>query len=332
MIRKTLLIAVVLSLAIGGAAAYALVRTPEPGERVQVEVQAGQSTTAVAAMLERREIVPSALAFRLVAKARRLDGRIEAGSYELRRNMGVQAALDALSRGAVTKSVTITIPEGYTVKQVARKVGSRGPVSQQDFMQVAESGRVRPKILPDRVRSLEGFIFPETYVIEEKDTAEQLLTRMVQEFESKTSALDWSEAESKGLTRHQALVLASLVEREAKVAEDRAKVAAVIYNRLAKGMALQIDATLLYELPAHKVPTRKDRKRDSPYNTYTRKGLPPTPIANPGLEAIRAALQPAPIDALYYVVIDKSGRHGFTKDYNEFLRLTKLTPRESRGG
>lgn len=314
-----------------GAGAYLYVRRPEPGAVVNVQIVAGTSTARIAAQLREVGVIGSVFGFRLAAKVRGVEGRIQAGRYELRLGMGVQAALDALTRGPAVKLVRVTIPEGYTARQIAARVGSRTHITEESFGAALASGAVRAAIQPAGVNSLEGFLFPETYTIEERQTAEDLVRRMVAEFEERTRGLDWSYAEARKLTRYQALVLASLVEREAKVPEDRGKVAAVIYNRLARGMRLEIDATILYALPRHKVPTRADLRRPSPYNTYLNAGLPPTPIANPGLEAIEAALDPAPIDALYYVVIDPSGRHGFTADYDEFQRLKRLRPPETTG-
>jgi UPF0755 protein len=151
---------------------------------------------------------------------------------------------------------------------------------------------------------------------------------MVAEFEKRTEGLDWSVPERRGLSRYDALIIASLVEREAKVEGDRPKIAAVIYNRLKRGMRLQIDITALYGLDTHKVPTREDLRRESPYNTYLIDGLPPTPIASPGLASIQAVLKPAYTSAIYYVVTDPSGRHSFTDDPAEFERLKQRRPAE----
>lgn len=328
-IAAFVLTVVMLAAAVG---AYSLTSSGAPGGDVEVEVPGGASTSAIASALSEAGVISSPLVFRVLAKVRGLDGKLKAGRYTLRRGMGPQAALDALRAGPELKTVPVTIPEGYTVKQVAARVGARTHITEAAFSQAAQSGTIRAAIQPASSKSLEGLLFPDTYTVDERTDAAGLVRRMVQTFEEVTSGLDWTVPESKGLSRYQALVIASLVEREAKVPEDRAKVAAVVYNRLAKGMRLEIDATVLYDLPAHKVPTRADLRRDSPYNTYLRAGLPPTPIANPGLEAIRATLAPAAIDALYYVVIDPSGRHGFTSSYAEFQRMLKLRPPETRGG
>jgi UPF0755 protein len=329
MIRKLLVAG--LTLVVVGAAGmgYVAVHRPTPGAKLEVEIQPGRSTLAIARQLQAQGVIGSVAGFRIASRLRGLDGDLRAGRYELREGMGVQAALDALSRGPVERFVRVTIPEGYTIRQIAQRVAQRTHIGAQAFLDA--TARVRSALQPPNETSLEGFAFPETYVVGDKEAAGSLVARMVQTFEKASEPLDWSTVQAKGLTRYQAVIAASLVEREAKVPEDRAKVAAVIYNRLAKGMRLEIDATVLYDLPQHKVPTQQDLKRPSPYNTYLHAGLPPTPIANPGLEAIKATLDPAPIDALYYVVIDPSGRHGFTASYEEFQRMLKLRPKETTG-
>lgn len=332
-LRRVLAAAVVLALVCTAAAAFLYVRDPGPGGAVDVAIPAGASTGAIAALLQREGVIGSALAFRVAAKVRRMDGRIQAGRYELRTGMSYQAVLDALGRPPVERCTPVTVPEGFTVRQVAARVGARTHLAEADVLAAARGAGVdRPDAAPEGAGSLEGFLFPETYCVGDRETAAGLISRMVREYEERTSEADFSYPRQRGLSPYQALVIASLVEREAKVEEDQGKVAAVIYNRLARGMRLQIDATALYDLPEHKVPTRRDLQRPSPYNTYLIDGLPPTPICNPGRGAIEAALHPPSTDDIFYVVIDPSGRHGFTDDPAEFERLKRLRPAEVRGG
>ncbi|HVL80602.1 MAG TPA: endolytic transglycosylase MltG, partial [Actinomycetota bacterium] len=268
MIRKTAAVLTVLTALAVAATAYALTRRPDPGESVEVTVPAGASTVQIAELLVENEVIGSTAGFRLMSRLRGLDGTIRAGRYELRKGLGVQAALDALASGPRDRLSSITIPEGYTVAQIARRVGERTHITEEAFLEVATSGRIRASIQPQGVESLEGFLFPETYSLSEHDTAEQLVRRMVDQFEAHAADLDWTRAEAAGLTKYEAVTLASLIEREAKLDEDRAMVSAVIYNRLRKGMRLQIDITALYDAPRHKIPTRRDLQRESPYNTY----------------------------------------------------------------
>lgn len=178
--------------------------------------------------------------------------------------------------------------------------------------------------LPAGLTTLEGYIFPKTYTFEKKTRPETIARRMLYQFQIETEALDWSILAQKNLTKHDIIIIASLIEEEAKVAEERPIIAAVIYNRLAKNMPLQIDATVQYALPERKaVLTYEDYKVDSPYNTYLRLGLPPGPITNPGLDSIKAALAPASVDYYYYVLTSPEGKHTFTRTYEEFLNAKK---------
>ncbi|MGH2759762.1 MAG: endolytic transglycosylase MltG [Actinomycetota bacterium] len=326
MIRK-LLVAGVAVVVLAGAGAGFVAFRPGSGER-EVVIPRGATTGEIGRILEREGVIGSDAFFELGARLRRLDGKIQAGRYELKQGMGILSALGALAVGPAEKGTGVTVPEGFSVRQVSERVGRTTKIPLNAFVTAATNGSIRGHIQPPNVNTLEGFLFPETYFVSENEDAGSLLRRMAQEFQRRTDGLDWSYPESKGLSRYEVLIAASLVEREAKVAEDRSKVAAVIYNRLAKGMRLQIDITALYGLDEHKVPTRADLQRRSPYNTYLIDGLPPTPIANPGLPAIEAVLRPAPIDAIYYVVIDPSGRHGFTSDPQEFERLKQQRPDE----
>ncbi len=317
------LLAVVVALAAG-----AYFDRPSPGDPVQIEVASGATTSQVAAQLETSDVISSALFFRLMARVRGLEGELQAGRYEMAEGMGVQAALDVLSKAPIEKGVTVPIPEGFSLRQIAERLEARTQIVGADFIAAANSGAGRASIQPPEVNLLEGLLFPESYFVGERENAEGVVRRMVEHFEQRTVSLDWSLPESRGLSRYQAVIIASLIEREARVAEDRPKVAAVIYNRLARGMRLQIDITALYGLDEHKVPTRADLQRPSPYNTYLIDGLPPTPIASPGLDSLSAALHPANGDWIYYVVIDPSGRHGFTNSPEEFARLKQQRPEE----
>ena len=306
-------------------------RKPGGGEAITFDVASGETTTQIAQQLAADGVIGNVWWFRIIAKLRGVDGHIRAGRYRLRKGMGTQAALDVLSGAAGELGVEVTIPEGFTVRQVAARLGSRTKITPDDFVTAATNGSVRAEIEPPQINSLEGLLFPQTYLVTERDSASAVAQRMVDEFNRATSSLDYSLPLAKGLTRYQAVIIASLVEREAKIPEDRPKVAAVIYNRLARHMRLQIDATALYGLPEHKVPTQADLRRPSPYNTYLIPGLPPTPIANPGMAALDAAVHPAQINALYYVVCAKNGQSCFTNSPAEFERLKRLTPASARG-
>ena len=327
MIKKVFVVVLAVIVLGSGTVAYAVLHRPAKGAKIEVEVPPGATTTGIAKLLKDEGVISNALAFRVLSKLRGLDGKIEAGRYDMWKHMGVQAALDVLARPPVEQGVAITVPPGFTVEDVAARVGALTHITKEAFLEAA-SGAPLPNVLMESAPTVEGALFPETYVVGDHETADQLVARMVNEFDKRTASLDWTQTTKLHVSRYDIVIIASLIEREAKVAGDRSKVAAVIYNRLNKHMRLQIDATVLYGIP-HKVPTLADLRRPSPYNTYFIDGLPPTPIANPGLPALTAALHPAPIDALYYVVCSPSGESCFTNSATEFEKLKARRPAET---
>jgi UPF0755 protein len=223
----------------------------------------------------------------------------------------------------------VTFPEGFTLRQIATRLGNVvDRMSAEDFMEAAESTEIRPRFLPDGTSSLEGLLFPDTYQVSNSESEAQVIERMVAMMERVARQEDLEDrADQLGLTPYEVVIIASMIEREAKIDEDRAKISAVIRNRLQLRMLLQIDATLYYENSTD-IPFSELRQIDTPYNTYMYRGLPPTPIANPGRASIRAALYPAPpptpsdpicrslpdptrCSYLYYVLADERGGHAF---------------------
>jgi len=175
--------------------------------------------------------------------------------------------------------------------------------------------------LKDAGGNLEGFLFPKTYTVTGKTSARALVNMMLSQYRKETKGLDWARATARGISQYQTLIIASLIEKEARLPEERPVIASVIYNRLNAAMKLQIDATVQYALGKWKQAlSYKDLEVDSPYNTYKIKGLPPAPICSPGYESIRAALYPATTNYLYYILTSPEGRHSFTNDYQQFLR------------
>ena len=297
------------------------------GEEISVTVEPGMSTAAIAELLEREGVITKASVFRYYARFNGA-GTIEAGDYTLHKKEDMSTVLDVLEGGAkVDPGTRLTIREGLTVAQVADLVGQLPGRSAAKFLAAATSGAVKSQFQPVGSTSLEGFLLPETYFVEAEDDETKILERMVMAFDTAANDLGIANASAAlGVTPYQAMVVASLVELEARVAEDRGKVARVIYNRLKAKMPLQIDATVLYAIE-QKTGERKDSvllrdlEIDSPYNTYKIAGLPPGPIANPGRASLEAALAPTPGPWIYYVLADASGLHAFTDSGAEFNRL-----------
>jgi UPF0755 protein len=293
-------------------------KAPPPGQPVTFTVRAGEGSVEIGRNLRDAGVVDSVNRFRDVAEERGLDGRLLPGTYKLVTGMSIDAVIDILARGPRT-GTPLTIPEGWTVARIAAKLAATKQFTRDEVDKALESKDLIVPYRPEGETSLEGLLFPETYGIEDKDTAESVLQDMLSQLEIVMQRQDLSEI-PRGLNTYQLLIVASMIEREAKVPADRARIAAVIYNRLRIGKPLEIDATVEYAV-GHSKLTARDLKSSSPYNTYTHHGLPPTPIAAPGEAAIQAALKPADGDWIYYVLSGKDGSHAFTRSYQEFLKL-----------
>lgn len=295
----------------------------DPGEPVEVRIPRGAGTETIGRVLEDNGVIESAFGFRL---ANYFEGGIEdvqAGRYELPTGLTARDALQALiETGPLgAEFVTVTFPEGAWLVDFAATLGDRTHLSEKKFLDIVENGEVPARMKPDEIDTLEGLLFPSTYQIVEKDTARSVAERLVEEMEEQTAELDFdSKAEALGLTPYEAMIVASMIEGEASVGGDRDKIARVIYNRLEQGIALGIDATIIYGLGEHRTELfESDLQLDSPYNTRLVQGLPPTPIGAPGIESLTAAVNPADGDWLYYVLSDCEGHHAFSVDYDDFL-------------
>jgi UPF0755 protein len=294
-----------------------------PGRPVTVVIEPGTSGVGIAKRLERTGVLSSARIFRLYMRVKGGGSRFQAGEYRLRRRMAMGAVASALRAGPDIRYDRLTVPEGLTLTEIADRVGKLPGRDGKRFLDLARSGEVRSRWQPAGVDTLEGLLFPDTYLLTEKEDERAILGRLLERFDKVAAEVGLAErAPARGLDPYRAIVAASLVESEAKVPEDRSLIAAVIENRLRKGMRLQIDATVLYALGRHKSRVLfADLEVDSPYNTYKVEGLPPTPIEAPGRDALSAVLDPAAVDYLYYVLFEANGKHAFATTSAEFDRL-----------
>ena len=294
-----------------------------PGAKVTVDVEPGTSVGGVADRLDAKGVITSAPIFRLYLKLTGGVGTIQAGEYELPKNLSMGEARAALRRGPSIRIQKLTLPEGLTLDQIADRVGALPGRSKAAFLAAARSGAVRSKWQPAGNTSLEGLLFPDTYLVTDKEDQTAIVRRLVARFDQVGDEVGLGAAPGPaGLGPYQLIVGASLVESEAKVKEDRPLIASVILNRIEKGMKLQIDATVLYALGEHKDRVlNKDLEIDSPYNTYKVDGLPPTPISAPGRASLEAMVHPAETTFLYYVLSDKNGKHAFATTPAEFEAL-----------
>ncbi len=286
---------------------------------VLVTIPPGKSARQIGEILARKHLIRSPLSFVFASRLDHLSGEMHAGRYALSPAMPPRqmAALMALGE---TASSTVTIPEGFTVRQIALRLSEKGLADEAQFLALATAqGKTFgvPGWTPPNA-SLEGYLFPDTYTIPKGATPREIITQMLQNFHARVVVPDGKAAAHAPGGLPGTITLASLVEREAEVDSDRPVIAAVYRNRLALGMRLQCDATVQYALPQHK--TRlfyADLRVDSPYNTYMHTGLPPTPIACPGLPSIDAALHPARVDYLYYVAGPDGKHHVFSRTLAE---------------
>jgi UPF0755 protein len=253
------------------------------------------------------------------------DG-ILAGTYELTRGMTLDEILDVLSTPpAAVPTVRVTIPEGFRLTQIADRVHDDVGIPATAFSAALDKpGVALPPYLPASAASAEGFLYPATYEVPEGETDPEVVIRMMlRAFRKEAASLHLGAgARRLHLTPYEVVTVASMIEKEARVARDRPLIASVIYNRLRDGMPLGIDATLLYDDPTPDgTLSDADLASDSPYNTRIRTGLPPTPISSPGEDSLEAALHPAETNLFYYYVLcGADGHHRFATTYEEHLR------------
>lgn len=298
-----------------------------PQRPVKVKIEKGMSVAQIGNLLQDKKVIKNALVFRFMVRRQNVETKFQPGEYELKTGMNYDDVIKKLIKGPSITCYTITLPEGWTAKQIAARVGSIAKINEDEYLGIVEQGQAGSDYPflnnnGSKTNSLEGYLFPATYTIKKGTTAQQFVDMQLDQFQKRTANLNWANAQALGRTPYEIIIIASLIERETKVAEERPIVASVIYNRLRIGMLLQIDATVQYALPHWKDRlSYNDLKVDSPYNTYKHLGLPPGPICNPGYDSIQAALNPATTDYLYYVLApDNSGRHTFAKTYGEFLK------------
>jgi UPF0755 protein len=314
--RNLLVLLVGLIVAAAGWFYYAVgVERSHPAQSTQLVIPQGSSFGQIASLLVDRGIVGNALTFRLLGKLQRADSDVHAGEYRFAPHQTQNEVLRQLQSGGAQVAVWVTFPEGFTAKQMAQRLADAGVGNASAF----EDAFLHDSIVVDktRTRGLEGFLFPSTYLIPTDASPAQVERILTNQFVSELPADAAEHAAKLHLTVPQVVTVASLIEREAQADDERPLMAGVYYNRLRLGMPLEVDATIEYALPEHKTALSfADLKVDSPYNSYTHAGLPPTPIANPGASSLAAAFRPAHTDYLYYVY-KGDGHHAFAKTLAE---------------
>ncbi|HEX8081754.1 MAG TPA: endolytic transglycosylase MltG [Jatrophihabitans sp.] len=286
----------------------------------RVKVSPGDGATDVAAAMVKAGVVKSSRAFINAAENSGRASDIQAGVYKVRLRSSGEAAMAAILDPANRLVSQVTIPEGYTERQVLTLLASKTGLPIAELR--AAAGKISNLGLPEGMspKTAEGFLFPSTYEFDPDQSADEVVQQLAGQFAAEYRKLGFAAgAKALKLTPYQALIIASLIESEAKFPEDRPKVARVILNRMAKGTPIGIDAANRYGVAlTGKDPDSVTYTEDSPYNVRTRVGLPPTPVSNPGEASLQAAIQPAAGDWIYYVVSDSAGHHVFTADEDVF--------------
>lgn len=317
---------------LGGLLAYRQIHQyffiePSPqAESLGFRVAEGESVRSIATRLESMDVIPSAFWFRVSAKLSGLDEKIRVGTTTVQQGDRYADILGALIYPSGEEEVTVTIPEGYTLVQIGSTVRAALPhISEEDWLQAtgasssaAESDFVQDAEKPVDV-DLEGYLFPDTYRFFEHATAEDVVFRMLRTMESRVRSLGEPTGDAEGMTMHELLTLSSIIEREVRKSDEMREVADIFLKRLEIGMALQSDATVNY-VTGGKDPSISlaDRDLDSPYNTYQYPGLPPGPISNPGMNALRAVWNPAE-NSYYYFLTDMQGKVYYAETHDEHV-------------
>lgn len=313
---------------VGGGLLWAQGQISPGGHRgplVSVAIPNGASTSRIGSILAKAGVVRDGTLFAFYVK---LHGDVLLpGNYSLLKNSTYQMAINSLESGPKIITANLIIPEGFTVRQIARAVGAlpNMGLSAQKFLAAASDGTVRSSYEPSGSNNLEGLLFPATYLVRQGESEVDILEQMVGAFDYRAGTVGLTAAAARlHMNAYQLITVASIVEREAKRNVDRGPVASVIYNRLQAGIPLGADSTQTYYLrltDPSLVPTADQLNQPSPYNTRINKGLPPTPIANPGLPSLAAAAAPPTTTYLYFVEINPDGQLGFASTASGFDSL-----------
>lgn len=293
------------------------------GETATVVIPSGSGIAAIGKLLKEERVIASSSEFVSRVNTLEAESDLKPGTYTFTGELSLDEVITILRAGPDGEGNTFTIPEGFTIEQTAERVAEvfDGAITAEDFAARAQSASDYVADFPfvEGVydNSLEGFLFPKTYPLKEGETADSLIRMMLTQYQAEVETIDYTYAESQGLTRYQVLVLASIIERETAI-DNRATISSVFYNRLATDMPLQSDATTAYVIKGE--PSAEDITNDqSPYSTYNNPGLPPGPICSPGLASLQAAAVPEFTEYYYFYFTDRSGEgeYFFSETYEQ---------------
>ncbi|MEA4815926.1 MAG: endolytic transglycosylase MltG [Lachnospiraceae bacterium] len=294
------------------------------GEIITVDIPEGATTQEIAEILHEKGLIKSVFSFKLQSKLEGYDGTYKHGTYEITKGLDDISIMKTIKTGVkVEEELKITIPEGYTAKQIGDYLEANNICTSEEFLSAMNTGTFDYEFLidvPKRENYLEGYLFPDTYFLFKSATPEDIINKMLSRFETVYNEIKDDVASSK-YSLDEIITIASIIESEIRVSNERELASAVIYNRLNIDMKLQMCSTVLYAMGKSKSSLLlEDLEIESPYNTYKYSGLPEGPISNPGEASILAAVSPADVDYLYFVLkSEDTGEHFFTSDYNSFL-------------
>ena len=320
---------VILILAVIAFTSSTLLFSPlAPESSVQLQIQPGTGLNKIASDLQREGVIRSALALKLLARWKQQSNQIQAGHYRFSDSATPGEILARLVKGDVEK-VSLTIPEGFTLQQIIDKIDEKGFGDRKKLLALAYDVDFIRSLKID-AKSLEGYLFPETYLFAPGIDEEAILTMMVSQFRNNLTPKLKRAAQKQGLTLQQWVTLASIIEKETGIIDEMPLISSVFHNRLKRKIPLQTDPTVIYGIKDFDGNlTRKHLKTPSPYNTYLNRGLPPGPIASPGLEALKAAVTPAETKYLYFVATGDGG-HKFSRTLKEHNAAVREYLRQRR--
>lgn len=323
-VLRYILIILVIVLSFMGLFVYSVTKpvANTGSDTVYLKINHGMSANEIAVLLEEKGLIHNATAFRVWSKLTQLDSRLEAGEYLVRTDMSMFEVASSLNGHGAVLSNRITIPEGYTIRQIADLLEKHGK-NGDEFKRIAENYEpydyMKPTSKFARKYSAEGFIYPDTYEFSPDYTEAEILAMLVRHFDEKLTPEIRAQIDKTGLSVSEVIILASIVEREARYDEERPVIARVFLNRMKNDMPLQSCATVQYLLDkVRPILTIEDTQISSPYNTYLHFGLPPGPIGCIGDKSLQAVLNPDDNDYLYFVA-DKEGHHHFGRTYTDHM-------------
>ncbi len=299
-----------------------------PSDPAVLEIPQGTTSGEIASMLESRDLVRSRKLFLMTVLFEGLDGGLQSGEYEIKAGMTMGQIIKMLATGRVML-IKVTVPEGASLYEISKILDRQEITDSEKFLRLAtEAGRAG-SLLGTEVNSLEGYLYPDTYMFARNSPAEHVIRAMTDRFKDICSEI--GSLNAAGLSSHEIVILASMIEKETGYSYEKKDISAVFHNRLRKGMRLESDPTAVYRLGvSYKAEvTKEDLRTDTPYNTYVLDGLPSGPISNPGKRSIMAALNPSEAGYLFFVS-KGDGTHEFSDSYRKHLKLVKKYIKKKR--